>query len=437
MVTGILDGLRWLGLTWDEGPHAGGDYGPYFQSMRFERHRHAAGALVESGHAYRCYCSTERLQQERQKAEARGEAWMYDRLCLSLSPARKAELDAAHTPFAIRFKVPEGQTSFDDAVHGRIEFDGAHIEDFVIVRSDGHPIYHLSVVVDDVDMKITDVIRGDDHISNTPKHVLLFKALGAPVPRFAHVPLILGADKKRLSKRHGATSVLEYEREGYLPEAMVNFLALLGWSPGDDRELMSISELTAAFSLEGISSSHAVFDTAKLEWMNGQYIATLTDEALATVVTPLLANVSLWPTDDDRNDGRWLARLLALLRPRAKRTHDFVDQARPFLVDAVEFDSDAVAKHLGGATAAHYLNAVRAALAATEPFEEGPIETALRSTAENFGVKAGVLIHPTRVALIGKTTSPGLFESIALLGKPRTLARLDRAAAMAAAAATA
>ena len=247
MVTGILDGLRWLGLDWDEGPEVGGAHAPYFQSQRLDRYRAAVASLLESGRAYRCYCTPERLREERERAEQRGEAWQYDRACLGLTDDERRARDAAGAPSAVRFRVREGHTAFDDAVHGRIEFDTANVEDFVILRSDGLPTYHLSVVVDDVEMRITDVIRGDDHISNTPKHVLLFEALGAPVPRFAHVPLILGADKKRLSKRHGATSVMEYARQGYLPDAMVNFLALLGWSPGDDRELMTRQELVDEF----------------------------------------------------------------------------------------------------------------------------------------------------------------------------------------------
>ena len=287
MVAGILDGLRWLGIDWDEGPGIGGPHEPYVQSERYDRHRAAAATLLATGHAYYCYCSADRLKQERALAEVRGEAWQYDRTCLNLSATQIAALEAARAPRAVRFKVPPGITAFDDAVHGRIEFDGANIEDFVILRSDGHPIYHLSVVVDDMDMLITHVVRGDDHISNTPKHVLLFHALGAPLPEFAHVPLILGADKKRLSKRHGATSVMEYERAGYLSDALVNFLALLGWSPGDDRELLSRWDLIASFALEGISGGNAVFDTAKLDWMNGQYIARMPIEQLAATGPPV------------------------------------------------------------------------------------------------------------------------------------------------------
>jgi glutamyl/glutaminyl-tRNA synthetase len=301
-------------------------------------------------------------------------------------------------------------------------------------------------VADDVDMAITHVIRGDDHISNTPKHVMLFEALGAPVPRFAHVPLILGEDKKRLSKRHGATSVMEYARHGYLPEALLNFLALLGWSPGGDRELLSHDELVAAFGLEGISGGNAVFNTEKLDWMNGQYIAAQSPEALLGLVTPLLREAGLLPAGageamaadevdgpddrapDDRADVAWLTRLLALLQPRAKRLTDFVEQARPFLLDEVTYEADAVAKHLAAPELYAHVVALAAALGAVDPFTEASAEATLRELATARGLKAGALIHATRVAVTGRTTSPGLFEVLALLGRARTLARLDRLA---------
>src|SRR6185436_1230786 len=288
MVGGILDGLRWLGLDWDEGPDAGGQFGPYFQSERLSRHRDVADRLVAEGHAYGCYCSTERLQAERAAAEARGEAWQYDRRCLSLGVNDIARLDAAGTPRAVRVRVPPGQTTFDDLVHGPITIDHATIEDFVILRSDGQPTYQLSVVCDDIDMAITDVVRGDDHISNTPKQILLYRALGAPVPRFAHVPLILGPDKKRLSKRHGATSVMEYAKQGYLPEAMFNFLALLGWSPGGEQEIFTRDELIARFTLEGISGGNAVFNPEKLDWFNAQHLARLSTDDLIGRIRPEL-----------------------------------------------------------------------------------------------------------------------------------------------------
>ena len=423
MVTGIQDGMGWLGLDWDEGPGIGGPHEPYFQSQRYDRHRAAAAELVAQGRAYYCYCSADRLREERDKAEARGEAWQYDRRCLALSPEQIAANEAAKLARATRFKVPEGKTAFDDVVHGRIEFDGAFIEDFVIVRSDGHPIYHLSVVVDDIDMAITHIVRGDDHISNTPKHVLLFRALGAALPVFAHVPLILGADKKRLSKRHGATSVTEYARQGYLPDALVNFLALLGWSPGNDRELMSRQELIEAFTLEGITGSNAVFDVAKLEWMNGQYIARLPIEQLAAAVLPLLVEQHLWPANAPAN--AWLLRLLELLRPRAKRLPEFVDQARPFLAETVEYDEEARRKHLTVPRLTDHVRALVHALRDVMPFDEQHVEAAVRRTAEQQDIKAAPLIHATRVAVTGRTASPGIFEVLVLLGRERTVARLE------------
>ena len=422
MVTGILDGMRWLGLAWDEGPEIGGPHAPYFQSQRYDRHRAAADALVAQERAYYCYCTADRLREERERAEARGEAWQYDRRCLHLPADEVARLEAAKTPRAIRFKVPPGTTAFDDVVHGRIEFDARNIEDFVIVRSDGHPIYHLSVTVDDIDMQITHVVRGDDHISNTPKHVLLFQALGAALPVFAHVPLILGADKKRLSKRHGATSVMEYERQGYLPDALVNFLALLGWAPGDDRELMSRQELVDAFALEGISGGNAVFDTAKLDWMNGQYIARMPLAELAAAIVPLLVREGLW--SDGTPADEWLNRLIELLRPRAKRLTDFVEQARPFLAPDVEYEDEAVRKHLADPQLPRYIATLAEDLRGAMPFDEQHVEAAVRRSAEKQDIKAAMLIHAIRVALTGRTASPGIFEVIVLIGRERTLARL-------------
>ena len=425
MVTGILDGLRWLGLTWDEGPDVGGPHAPYFQSERLDSYRTAADRLLSEGHAYYCYCTPERLRDERERAEARGEAWQYDRTCLGLSADRIRELDAAGTPRALRFNVPSSGAAFDDAVHGRIAFEGASIEDFVILRSDRYPTYHLSVVVDDIDMGITDVIRGDDHISNTPKHLLLFQALGAAVPRFAHVPLILGADKKRLSKRHGATSVMEYQRQGYLAPAMVNFLALLGWSPGDDRELMGTQELVDIFTLEGISGGNAVFNTEKLDWMNGQYIARMPIEELAAAARPFFDDEGLG-SHPLVTEPRAFARLLELLRPRAKRLTEFAEQARPLLNELVAYEPEAIEKHLSSPDLASHLTALVAALDAATAFDEAQVEAAVRGTAAARGLKAGALIHATRVAVTGRTQSPGLFEVLAWLGRDRTRARLLR-----------
>ena len=381
MVTGILDGLRWLGLDWDEGPDVDGPHAPYFQSQRLDTYRGAAERLLAGGHAYR-------------------------------------------DEGAIRFKVPPGQTTFTDLVHGAIGFDNEHIEDFVVLRSDGHPTYHLSVVVDDVDMAITHVIRGDDHISNTPKQVLLYQAFAAAVPAFAHVPLIMGPDKKRLSKRHGATSVMEYERQGYIPEGMVNFLALLGWSPGSDEELFLTAELVARFTLEGISGGNAVFNTEKLDWFNHQHLLRLPDEELLTRLAPPLEAAGLWRRSLTTSEFAWVRQVLALLKPRAKRLTEYVEGLRPFLADPVEYEPEAVARHLGAPGLAEHLGALVAAWTAAG-FDEAALEAALRQVADQRGIKAGALIHATRIAMTGRMVSPGLFEMLVLLGRDRVLARLE------------
>lgn len=424
MVDGILDGLRWLGLDWDEGPKTGGPHGPYFQSERIERHRAMADALVAHGSAYYCYCTPEELRAKRDAGEAASGGWVYDRTCLALSTDEISARERAGRPRAVRFRVPAGATRFDDLVHGPIEFDGANIEDFVIVRSDGHPTYQLSVVSDDVEMKITHVVRGDDHISNTPKQILLYRAVGAEVPRFAHVPLILGPDKKRLSKRHGATSVTEYARQGYLPEAMFNFLSLLGWSPGTDQELFSRDELVAVFSLEGISGGNAVFNPEKLDWFNQQHIMRLAPDELGRRLKPWLEAAGLWDDAFLGNRHAWYFAVLELLKPRAKRLDDFVAQGRFFFSHALEYDAAAVDKHLRTTGMDDHLAALDAALASVETFDPASLEAVLRATAEARGVKAAVLIHAVRVAVTGKVASPGLFEVLALLGRDRVHIRL-------------
>jgi glutamyl-tRNA synthetase len=381
MVSGILDGLRWLGLDWDEGPDVDGPHAPYFQSQRLEKYQKAAEQLLANGRAFR-------------------------------------------DEGAIRFKVPEGQTTFADLVHGQIEFANEHLESFVILRSDGHPTYHLSVVVDDIDMAITHVVRGDDHISNTPKQVLLYQAFAAPTPQFAHVPLIMGPDKRRLSKRHGATSVMEYERQGYIPEGMVNFLALLGWSPGGDEELFTAADLVQRFTLEGISGGNAVFNTEKLDWFNHQHLLRLTDEELLTRLFPLLEPIGLWRPTLTTSEFEWMRKVLALLKPRAKKLTEYVDGLRPFLSNPSEYDADAVAKHLSTNGVLDHVAALREALV-DGPFDEASLESRLRGLADARGVKAGTLIHATRIAMTGRMVSPGLFEMLALLGRERVGDRLE------------
>jgi glutamyl-tRNA synthetase len=385
MVSGILDGLTWLGIDWDEGPQVGGPHAPYFQSERLDRYRAAARDLLARGLAI----------------EDEG---------------------------AIRFKVPPGQTSFVDSVHGPIAFDNEHIENFVILRSDTHPTYHLSVVVDDIDMDVTHIVRGDDHISNTPKQVLLYQAFGAAPPAFAHVPLIMGPDKKRLSKRHGATSVMEYEAQGYLPEAMFNFLTLLGWGTGSDDELLSRDALVQRFSLEGISGGNAVFNLEKLDWFNHQYLLRLGDDELIARLRPRLTTAGYWRDALFGADRDWFVAVLALLKPRAKRLNEFIDQLAPFFVDPGTYDADGVRKHLSGPDAGPHVQALAGGLAATSPWDAATLERDLRALAEQRGVKAGTLIHAARLAVTGRMISPGLFEMLALIGRDRVQRRLARLA---------
>ncbi len=430
MVDGILDGLRWLGLNWDEGPIIGGPCEPYFQSARLDGHRAMAAELVSRGKAYYCYCAPEELKGKREVAEAAGGAWKYDRTCRLRSADELATLARESRPCAVRFLVPPGVTRFVDSVHGPIEFDNAHIEDFVILRSDGQPTYHLSVVSDDVEMRMTHVVRGDDHVSNTPKHVLLYEAVGAPVPQFAHVPLILGPDKKRLSKRHGATSVMEYARQGYLPEAMVNFLALLGWSPGSgDRELFTQRELADVFDLAGISGGNAVFNPEKLDWFNQQYIMRLAPEELVLRLRPLFASAGLWDDAFVNEKHGWFFAVLEQLRPRAKRLDDFVTIGRFFFTDDLEYDEAAVQKHLRAEGMSAHLSAIETVYSGLESFDPASLESSLRALADERGIKAGALIHAVRVAVTGRTVSPGLFDVLSLLGPDRTKQRIRTAAA--------
>ena len=422
----ILDGLAWLEFGWDEGP--------FFQSRGVEAHRAFARRLVAEGKAYPCFCSPEDLDRKRQAAETAGAAWKYDRTCLRLDSAEVMDRQTVGVPAAIRFKVPEGPIAWDDLVHGPTTFDSAVIEDIVLLRSDGSPTYNLSCVHDDIAMRITHVIRGDDHISNTPKQILLYRAAGAEPPRFGHLPLILGTDKKRLSKRHGALSVTEYRDRGILPEALFNFLALLGWSPGDGREKMTRAEMTAAFSLEAINRKGAVFDEQKLEWLNSQYINDLDPGRLADLVREDLKAAGLWSADLDSPGGRrdWYLRVIGTLKARSKVIGDCARDLRPFLSDEFVYAPEAVDKHLAGtkgggpAAVARRMRDLRAALAEAHEFTEPGTEEALRRLAESKGEAAAAYIHPLRVALVGTAVSPGIFAILTLIGRERALARIDR-----------
>ncbi len=430
MVAGILDGLRWLGLDWDEGPMVAGPHAPYFQSQRQAKYLAVAERLVADGRAYYCYCTPEELKARREG----NPEYKYERTCLGLSAPEIAAREKSGQPRAIRFKVAAGNVRVDDLVHGPIDFDASLIEDFVILRSDGHPTYHLSVVADDVEMGMTHVVRGDDHISNTPKQILLYQAMGASVPKFGHVPLILGSDRKRLSKRHGATSVMEYAKQGYIPEAMLNFLALLGWSPGaGDREVFTRDELAQIFALEGISGGNAVFNPEKLDWFNQQHLARLAPEELAARLKPSFVEAGLWSDDLLTTRHAWFFAVLELLVPRAKRLPDFASQGAFFFRSEVVYDEAAVSKHLRPDGTAEHLRALEAEWSALPEFDAVSTEVALRRVAEARGIKAGTLIHAVRVAVTGTAVSPGLFEVVALVGRARVSDRLAAAVRLVAA----
>jgi len=411
----ILDGLSWLGVTWDEGP--------FFQSEGVERHRADALRLLDEGKAYRDFSDPEAVRaeaQERGLHPSKVAREYADRMGFEES-ARRAE---AGEPFAIRFRVPDGETVFTDLVHGDMRFGSGDIDDLVILRSDGTPTYNLAVVSDDAEQGITLVLRGDDHLSNTPKQVLLYRALGYAEPDFAHVPMILGSDGKKLSKRHGATAVGDYDGQGILPEAMFNFLALLGWSPGDDREFMSIEELTEAFSSERLLKSASVFDTDKLSWLNGRHLEARPAEELVGALRAGLDGAGVERLDDPG----WTERLLALIKPRSRTINDLIEQARPFVKDEIAFDEKAVQKHWhkNPHDAKARLSKLLEAFDGV-PWSQDELEVALREAAAELDVGAGKVIHPLRVALTGNMASPGIFDVLVQLGRERSTERVNTA----------
>lgn len=418
----IFEGLEWLGLSWDEEV--------VYQGANVARHYADAHRLLDNGTAYRDFTPAAEIDRLRSEAEARGEAFRFDRKMAELSDAETAAKLAAGEPFAIRFKVPEGVTEWNDLVHDRIAFPNKDIEDFIILRSDGTPVYNLAVVSDDIDMRITMVMRGDDHISNTPKQILLYRALGATLPTFAHVPMILGADGKKLSKRHGATAVGDYQHLGLLASSMINFLALLGWSTGDDTEVMTLEQLVERFDTRGLQKKAAVFDTKKLEWMNGQHLAMIPLDELAPLVSPLLVKSGLTTSEFLAARPGWYHGVLDLLRVRSRTLDDIVNQAGPYFNELVEYDPEAVSKQWRDASAAaEILAATRERLADLPTWEPVSMEDALRKLAEELGISGGKIFQPLRVALVGLTVSPGIFEVLQYVGRDRSLARLDAAVA--------
>jgi glutamyl-tRNA synthetase len=439
LTDGILESLRWMGLDWDEGP--------YFQSKRLALYQAAVERLLASGAAYPCYCQAaayagadsgnedEESAEDESAPKAVASAKPAQKghraapcPCRNLTVAERAEKAAQNLLHAVRFATPrEGITHFEDAVFGPRDVQNAEMEDFVLLRSTGLPTYQLGAVVDDIDMEITHIIRGADHLSNTPKQVLLYRALGATPPIFAHVPLILGADRTRMSKRHGATSVGSYQQEGFLPEAFRNFLALLGWSPGDDSEFLRTDELVVRFTLAGVSRTNAIFDRAKLEWFNTQYLQKVPVEDLLPAVQEELRRAGIWREEWSGSQREWFKHVVDLLRPRIRLLPDFATWGRGFFTDDFEYDAPAREKFWKDPALPDLLAKLTDALSALPEWNHDACDHALRGVAADAGVKAGLLINATRVALVGRAVAPPLFETMAVLGKDRVIARLRRA----------
>jgi glutamyl-tRNA synthetase len=425
----ILESLRWLGLDWDEGPGAGGECGSYFQSERLDLYKRYAQQLVDSGHAYRCFCSAGRLAQMRtQMAERKESVRTYDRHCRELTTEEQARAESQGVVSVIRFKVPlSGETTFHDLIRGDITFKNGELDDLVLLKSDGYPTYHLANIVDDHTMGISHVMRADEWLSSTPRHVLLYAAFGWQPPLYAHLPMILGPDKSKLSKRHGATALLDYRDEGYLPEAIVNFLALLGWSLDDKTDVINREDLVKHFSLERISKTAAVFDIKKLQWMNGYYIRQLNAAELAKRALPYFEKQL--PAQVKRPlDIAYVSQVVALQQERAKTLCELPQSSTYFFVEDVEYPLELLLKAgTSKEQARELLGACVSRIESMDVFEVAGLETPLRALAEDMSVKTGDLFGLLRVAVTGRTASPPLFETMAVVGRDRCLKRVRSA----------
>jgi glutamyl-tRNA synthetase len=424
----ILDGLRWLGIDWDEGPDVGGQHGPYFQSERLKLYHDAADRLIASGHAYHCYCSQERLELMRQLQAQRKQPPGYDRHCRDLDPKEKAQKEAEGIVPVVRFKMPlTGQTTFHDEIWGDVKFENRLLDDLVLLKSDGFPTYHLANVVDDHDMKISHVIRAEEWLSSTPRHVLLYGALGYQPPKFAHLPLLIGPDRSKLSKRHGSVAVREYQGEGYLPEAMMNFLAILGWSLDDKTELFTKEELVEKFTLERVSKTAAIFNREKLNWINGIYMRKLTPDEFAKRAIPFLERDL--PGEVNRPlPSEYVGRVLPLVQERVKVLNEVAPLTRYFFVDNLEFDPKLlISKGMNAESTIEALSVARERLSATEGFDAQSLESMLRPLAVELGLKTGQLFGALRTAVSGETATPPLFQMMEVIGKGRCLDRIDEA----------
>ena len=429
-VEAILDGLHWLGLDWDEGPQIGGSHGPYFQSERLPAYQEAAEQLIKNGYAYRCYCSAERLEAMRLEQQKQKLSFGYDRHCRGLTAADCAQLAAQGLNPVVRFKTPlEGQTRFQDLLRGEVVFENGTLDDFVLLKSDGYPTYHLANIVDDHLMEISHVLRAEEWLSSTPRHILLYRAFNFQPPLFAHLPMILGPDRSKLSKRHGATALTEYRDQGYLPETMVNFLALLGWSLDEQSELFTRQELIEKFSLERVSRTAAIFNRDKLDWMNGVYIRSLPVDDLTGRVFPFLEK-GLPPEVRRPLDIDYVRQIVPLMRERISTLKEAAAYASFFFLDKLEYDSAMLpGKKMTPETALKALKGAQEKLTSLKSFSPDLLEDTLRHLADDLGIKAGQLLNVLRVATTGRDAAPPLFETMAVLGRERCLQRINAALA--------
>ena len=425
----LAEALTWLGITWDEGPGFGGepdkgDYGPYRQSQRKGMYLREAQRLIDEGIAYRCFCTKEKLDADRERTLAKGGQPHYSGQCGDLTSQEIAAKGDA--PYAVRFRVAEGVTEVHDLLQGVVRVENREFDDFIIVKPNGDALFHLAVVVDDGLMKITHVVRGDDHLTNAAKHVLLFNALGYELPVFVHHPLVHDEHGKKYSKRLHGANVLDWRKDGYVPEALVNYLALLGWAPGDDRELFTPQELIEAFSIERMSLSAGRFDLKKVQWLNGQHIRMLPVEELRDRLVPILEKAGF---DVSSKSPEWLARMTAICQEKIRTLNDVVDFTDFFFVEPTTYDEKAVRKHWKKDDSLDRMLAIQEALEGISEWTHDALKAAFEALAAKLEMGLGKLIHPTRLALTGKSVGPGLFELAELLGKETCLARIDRGVA--------
>jgi len=428
-VSQIITSLKWLGLDWDEGPEVGGPKGPYFQSQRLDIYRKYCQQLVDEGKAYYCFCSAEDLAAQREKQRQLKQPFHYAGTCRDIPPEEARKRVAAGEPHSVRIRIPrEGTISFHDMIHGDITFNVDQYDDFVIMKSNGIPTYNFAVVVDDHLMGLTHVLRAEEHVSNTPKQIFDYRALGWEPPQFGHMPMILAPDRSKLSKRHGATSVEEFRDKGYLPEAIINYLTLLGWAPGTDEEIFSLEDTVKVFDFSKMSQKAAVYDVKKLTWINGQYLSSLPLERIVEAAILFFKAKGLVDDAYLASHRDYFNHLVDVVRVRVKTLEELADGSEYFFRDVESYDPRGDAKQFTP-EAADLLQKCRDALAALEPFDLQTTEAAYNQLAETLGLKLGKLIHPTRLALTGRTFSPGMFDVMVLLGREKTLDRIDRAIA--------